>query len=107
MLIDRAGASASVRAAEFGTALEPSVGSFRRHVVLNGLRIPLSEFAGVDLSRLEAVELRFGAATPRGSIQLADVAFQERPAAAPRPSPPPRWRRWPGPSASTRSPSTA
>ena len=40
-----------MRAADFGTALEPSVGSFRRHVVLNGLRIPLSEFAGVDLSR--------------------------------------------------------
>ena len=87
MLIDRDGNSASVRAAEFGTALEPSVGSFRRHVVLNGLRIPLSEFEGVDLGRLEAVELRFGAATPRGSIQLADVAFQERPAAAPAPKP--------------------
>ncbi len=87
VLIDRDGDSASVRAAEFGTALEPSVGSFRRHVVLNGLRIPLSEFEGVDLGRLEAVELRFGTATPRGSIQLADVAFQERPAAAPAPKP--------------------
>jgi hypothetical protein len=82
VLIDRAGKSASVRAAGYGTALEPSVGSFRRHVVLNGLRIPLSEFSGVDLSRLEAVELRFGTVTPRGSIQLADVAFQEPPVAA-------------------------
>ena len=42
-LVDRAGHSASVRAARFGTALEPSVGSTRLHIVLNGLRIPLSE----------------------------------------------------------------
>jgi hypothetical protein len=76
-LIDRAGKSASVRASEYGTALEPSIGSFRRHIVLNGLRIPLAAFAGVDLGDLAAVELRFGAATPAGSIQLADVSFQE------------------------------
>ncbi len=82
VLTDRAGKSASVRAARFGTALEPSLGSFRRHIVLNGLRIPLSAFKGVDLTDLDAVELRFGAATARGSIQLADVAFQEPPAAA-------------------------
>jgi hypothetical protein len=81
-LIDRAGKSASVRASDYGTALEPSIGSFRRHIVLNGLRIPLTAFAEVDLSDLEAVELRFGAAEADGSIQLADVSFQE-PAAAP------------------------
>jgi hypothetical protein len=85
VLLDRSGRSASVRAARFGTALEPSLGSSRRHVVLNGLRIPLSEFAGVDLGDLDAVELRFGAATPTGSIQLADVAFQEPPAVAAEP----------------------
>ena len=87
VLTDRAGKSATVRAAEFGTALQPSVGSSRRHVVLNGLRIPLSEFAGVDLADLDAIELRFGAATPAGSIQLADVAFQEPPVTATAPSP--------------------
>ncbi|WP_270045377.1 hypothetical protein [Solirubrobacter ginsenosidimutans] len=86
VLIDRAGKESSVRAARYGTALEPSLGSFRRHVVLNGLRIPLTAFSGVDLTDLRAVELRFGAATARGSIQLADVAFQEPPAAtAPAP----------------------
>jgi hypothetical protein len=85
VLVDRAGHSASVRAADYGTALEPSVGSTRRHIVLNGLRIPLSDFSGVNLTDLDAVELRFGAATPAGSIQLADVAFQEPPAAAPAP----------------------
>jgi hypothetical protein len=77
VLIDRDGHEAAVRAADYGTALEPSLGSFRRHVVLNGVRIPLSAFAGVDRSKLEAVELRFGGVTPTGSIQLADVAFQE------------------------------
>ena len=56
-------------------------------MVLNGLRIPLSEFAGVDLADLDAIELRFGAATPAGSIQLADVAFQEPPVTAAAPSP--------------------
>jgi hypothetical protein len=86
VLIDRAGKQSSVRAAGYGTALEPSLGSFRRHVVLNGLRIPLSAFSGVDLADLQAIELRFGGATPRGSIQLADVAFQEPPAAAPAPA---------------------
>jgi hypothetical protein len=56
--------------------------------VLNGLRIPLTEFKGVNLGDLDAVELRFGAATPAGSIQLADVAFQEpSPEDAPLPSP--------------------
>jgi hypothetical protein len=82
VLIDRAGRQASARAADYGTALEPSLGSFRRHVVLNGVRIPLTAFGGVDLSDLAAVELKFGAATPAGSIQLADVAFQEPAASA-------------------------
>ena len=85
VLIDRAGKEAAVRAAGYGTALEPSLGSFRRHVVLNGLRIPLGEFEGVDLADLDAIELRFGTATPRGSIQLADVAFQEPPSTSAAP----------------------
>lgn len=77
VLIDRAGKEAKVNAADFGSALQPSIGSFRRHVVLNGIRIPLSEFEGVDLTDLASIELRFGEATPTGSIQIADVAFQE------------------------------
>lgn len=83
VLVDRDGKRSSVRAAKYGTALEPSLGSFRRHVVLNGLRIPLSAFTGVNLKDLDSVQLEFGTATTTGSIQLADVAFQEpAPAAA-------------------------
>ena len=87
MLIDRDGTSASVRAAGFGTALEPSVGSFRRHVVLNGLRIPLSEFDGVDLSRPR----RGRAALRHGDTARVDPARRRRlpgaAAAAPAPKP--------------------
>lgn len=76
-LIDRQGREATVSMKSVSTALEPSIGSYQRHVVLNGIRIPLSRFTGVDLSDLAALELRFGTLTPRGSIQIADVGFQE------------------------------
>ena len=76
-LIDRQGREATVSMKSVSTALEPSIGTYQRHVVLNGIRIPLSRFAGVDLSDLAAVELRFGTLTPAGSIQVADVGFQE------------------------------
>ncbi len=45
--------------------------------MLNGIRIPLTTFRGVDLTQVTAVELGFGTRTPSGSIQLADVMFQE------------------------------
>lgn len=75
-LVDADGHRATTAAARWGTALEPSIGSSYRHVVLNGLRIPMTAFTGVDLTRVRAVELGFGGRTPSGSIQLADVAFQ-------------------------------
>ncbi|MEV4422902.1 hypothetical protein AB0L40_23420 [Patulibacter sp. NPDC049589] len=76
-ITDAAGATATTTAAKWGTALEPSIGSSYQHIILNGLRIPLSAFAGVDLTKVASVTLGFGARTPTGSIQLADVAFQE------------------------------
>jgi hypothetical protein len=80
-LIDAAGKRVSTRAASWSTALEPSIGNQFKHVALNGIRIPLTAFAGVDLTKVTAVELGFG--TPAlGSIQLADVMFQETPQAA-------------------------
>jgi hypothetical protein len=88
-LIDATGKRVSTRAADYSTALEPSIGNQFKHVVLNGIRIPLTAFAGIDLTKVTAVELGFG--TPAlGSIQLADVMFQEKPqAAAPAPAPDP------------------
>lgn len=74
---DADGETATTSAARWGTALQPSIGTSYQHIVLNGLRIPLSAFPGVDLTKVASVTLGFGARTATGSIQLADVAFQE------------------------------
>jgi large repetitive protein len=83
---DAAGHEGTVHAGDprWGNALHMSTGTNtpNTHLVLEQVRVPLSEFAaqGVDLTKVDAVQLRFGeAGTPAsGSIQLADVRFQER-----------------------------
>jgi hypothetical protein len=85
VLKDTSGKEASVHAGDerWGNALHMSTGTNtpNTHIVLDQIRVPLTEFAaqGVDLTKLDAVELRFGEdGTPEsGSIQLADVRFQE------------------------------
>ncbi|GAA4729007.1 hypothetical protein GCM10023350_10260 [Nocardioides endophyticus] len=82
---DNAGHEATVHAGDprWGNALHMSTGTntANTHIVLEQIRVPLSEFAkqGVDVKSVDAVELRFGeAGTPAsGSIQLADLRFQE------------------------------
>jgi hypothetical protein len=84
-LKDTKGNEATVHAGDerWGNALHMSTGTNtpNTHIVLDQIRVPLSEFAkqGVDITSLDAVELRFGeAGTPQsGSIQLSDVRFQE------------------------------
>jgi len=84
-LIDTKGKEATVHAGDerWGNALHMSAGTTttRTHIVLDQIRVPLSEFAaqGVDITSLAKLELRFGVdGTPEsGSIQLADVRFQE------------------------------
>ncbi|WP_181312075.1 alpha/beta hydrolase [Nocardioides campestrisoli] len=84
-LTDAEGNEGTVRAGDerWGNALHMSTGNqtARMHIVLDQIRVPLSEFAaqGVDLAALDSLELRFGVdGTPAsGSIQLADVRFQE------------------------------
>ncbi|PTL56663.1 alpha/beta hydrolase [Paraconexibacter algicola] len=84
-LTDAAGRTATVSAADprFGNALHPTVGSTtsKVHILLNEIRVPLSVFAGqgLDLGAVRRLELRFGEAgkPATGSIQLADVRFQE------------------------------
>ncbi|MDT4904707.1 MAG: large repetitive protein, partial [Pseudonocardiales bacterium] len=84
-LSDTKGHTATVHAGDkrWGNALHMSTGTNtpNTHIVLDQIRIPLSEFAaqGVDISSLSKLQLRFGAdGTPTsGSIQLADVRFQE------------------------------
>ncbi|SDC21281.1 Ig-like domain-containing protein [Nocardioides lianchengensis] len=85
VLKDTAGKEATVHAGDerWGNALHMSTGTNtpNTHIVLDQIRVPLSEFAaqGVDLTKLDSVQLRFGAeGTPAsGSIQVADVRFQE------------------------------
>ncbi len=85
VLVDTEGNEAKVNAADerWGNALHMSTGTAtaRTHIVLDQIRVPLSEFTaqGVDIASLDRLELRFGVdGTPTsGSIQLADVRFQE------------------------------
>lgn len=78
-LTDAAGHTADVQAnnTAYGTALEAPLGSSRRNEVLNEIRIPLTDFNGVDLTQVRKISLIFGTTTLSGSIQLANVRFQE------------------------------
>ena len=84
-LSDTEGNEGTVAAGDpkWGNALHQSTGSTtnRMHIVLDQIRVPLSEFAaqGVDISSLDELEFRFGeeGMPQTGSIQLADVRFQE------------------------------
>ena len=68
VLTDKAGKEGVVSAASprYGTALHQTTGSTtaRTHIVLNQIRVPLSDFAaqGVDLANVRKFELRFGGA---------------------------------------------
>lgn len=85
VLTDAAGHAGSVDAGDprWGNALHMSTGTNtpNTHIVLDQIRVPLTEFAaqGVDIRRIANLELQFGVArtTASGSIQLADVRFQE------------------------------
>ena len=84
-LVDGDGNEGVVSAGDprYGNALHQTTGSTtaRVHVVLDQIRVPLEDFAdqGVDLTDVRRLELRFGqnGKPATGSIQLADVRFQE------------------------------
>lgn len=84
-LSDTEGHEGTVSAGDerWGNALHQSTGAIttRMHIILDQIRVPLSEFAdqGVDISSLDKLEFRFGedGYPQSGSIQLADVRFQE------------------------------
>jgi hypothetical protein len=79
VLTDAAGHKASVAAAPYARgALVGSRGSVQREMVLGGIRIPLTAFRRIDLARLASIRLEFGVRTARGSIDLADIGWQER-----------------------------
>ncbi|WP_026910832.1 alpha/beta hydrolase [Patulibacter minatonensis] len=83
-LVDRSGAEKEVKLTDHTRGIESTLGQNTsttqpRHIALQGQRIPLSAFTGIDLKTLDRVELRFGGAgvPATGAIQLADLAFQE------------------------------
>ncbi len=78
-LTDREGHTATADAANlaYGTALEAPLGSARRNMVLNEIRIPLKAFPKVNLEHIAQVSLIFGNRTPSGSIQIANMRFEE------------------------------
>jgi large repetitive protein len=84
-LTDAEGHVATVKAGDhrYGNALEQTLGSTtpRVHVILNEIGVPLEDFAkqGLNLKKVRKLEFRFGSAgmPQSGSIQLADVRFQE------------------------------
>jgi hypothetical protein len=77
-LIDEDGMIAEVTASDVGNEplAYPLEGRGRGigHIILNQVRFPLSAFSGIDLTRLEAVELRF-TRTQAGVLSITDVAF--------------------------------
>ncbi len=76
VLEDADGNRSSVAAGTGSNGLQRLNGSFVQHAVLNGVRLPLERFSGVDLSRIRAVELRFDR-TGGGRLALSDLAFTQ------------------------------
>ncbi|WP_086819745.1 hypothetical protein [Allokutzneria sp. NRRL B-24872] len=81
VLTDTAGKSASVKASDFGKALDyPLVSSGEYDVVpklhLNQVRVPLSAFTGVDLTKVASVALALDV-NPTGALAVSDLVFTD------------------------------
>ncbi len=74
VLEDTTGARASASVRQWSPALTGPLAGHPAHVVLSGVRIPLSAFPGIDLTRIRVVELRTDR-TDAGRVHLADLAF--------------------------------
>jgi len=76
VLEDTGGTRRSATLGAWSPALVGPASGHPANVVLAGVRIPLSAFAGVDLTRIRAVELRTDR-TDAGRVHLADLAFTD------------------------------
>lgn len=76
VLEDADGHRSSVAALTGTNGLQRLNGGSVQHAVLNGVRLPLSSFSGVDLTRVRAIELRFDR-TGAGRLAIADLAFTQ------------------------------
>src|SRR5262249_31485465 len=76
VLTDGAAHSASVRAGDFTDALDfppGAVGPVPK-IILDGVRIPLSAFQGIDLTDVRSADFTFDQ-RPQGGILVTDLAF--------------------------------
>lgn len=73
-IVDATGASSTVDIGTWSPAFARRPVSIVRHTVLNGVRVPLSAFAGVDLTKVRAVEVRFDR-TSSGRALVSDLAL--------------------------------
>lgn len=79
-LTDTSGVAHTVNASAYSDALQPEPGTTARKQILNGVRIPLTEFTPVDLAHVKLIALGFGSGTDlTGSVQFADLALGEVP----------------------------
>jgi dienelactone hydrolase len=80
VLTDADGKSASAKAGAFGRGLEYPMTTSERdvvpHLLLNQVRVPLTAFEGIDLSKVRDVRFAFDT-TPSGSMTVADLAFTD------------------------------
>jgi len=81
-LVDGSGGSVEVAASDVGNealanplrGIGKRHGTSNGHVILNQVRFPLVDFAGVDLTDVRAIEFRFSR-TDAGVLEVADLAF--------------------------------
>ncbi|MEA2625414.1 MAG: hypothetical protein QOD06_1459 [Candidatus Binatota bacterium] len=75
-LFDTAGRIGVAPVSAYSSALVPMAPDAARKLTMNGVSIPLVDFAvqGVDLAKIDRVELR--AATAKGSVQITELGFQ-------------------------------
>lgn len=76
-LTDTTGGTKTLLSSDYSAALEPEPGTSARKQILNGVRIPLAAFTGVDLTSIRSIVLGVGTQTTTGSVQFTDLALQE------------------------------
>jgi hypothetical protein len=80
VLTDGTGASVSVRVSDYSDALfyPPGTTASVPKIFLNTVRIPLTAFAGLNLSDIRSVQFKFDQMS-QGAIQISDLAFASAP----------------------------
>jgi hypothetical protein len=80
VLTDGTGASVSVRVSDYSDALfyPPGTTGSVPKIFLNTVRIPLTAFAGLNLTDIRSVQFKFDQTT-QGALQVSDLAFASDP----------------------------